>query len=60
MQFFARDLAGRLTVAASQLWVFFALAVPFTAATFGYWKWKDRRLRLKDVRNVETDEYKEP
>lgn len=60
MQFFARDLAGHLTVAASQLWVFFALAVPLTAATFGYWKWKDRRLRLKDVSGVEADEYKEP
>jgi len=60
MQFFARDSVGQLTVASSQLWVFFAFAIPLTAATFGYWKWKDRKLRLKDLRNVEADEFKEP
>jgi hypothetical protein len=51
---------GQLTVASSQLWLFFAFAIPLTAATFGYWKWKDRKLRLKDLRKVESDEFKEP
>jgi len=60
MQFFARDSAGYLTVASSQLWIFFAFASTFIAATFGYWEWKDRKLRLKDLRSVEADECKEP
>jgi len=60
MQFFARDSTGHLTVASSQLWIFFAFAVPLTATTFGYWKWQDRKLRLKDLRKVGAEEYKEP
>lgn len=47
MQFFATDAVGQLTVSSSQLWIFFALAMPFTVATFAYWKWMDGKLRPK-------------
>ena len=42
----------------SQLWIFFALAAPFTAATFGYWKLMDRKQKLKAcLHKVEMEEY---
>lgn len=47
MQFFSTDSMGSLTVSSSSLWMFFAIAVPFTAATFAYWKWTDRKQKLK-------------
>ncbi len=31
----------------SRLWIFFALAAILTTATFGYWKWVDRRRRVE-------------
>ena len=48
-------------VASSQLWIFFALAVPFTAITFGYWKWMDRRQTMKACigKAVERDDFSE-
>lgn len=47
MQFFGTDLGGGFTVASSELWIFFALAAPFTVVTFGCWKWMDRTQKLK-------------
>ena len=54
MQFFSTDSMGSLTVSRSSLWMFFAIAVPFTAGTFAYWKWTDRKQKLK----AELDEMK--
>lgn len=47
MQFFSKDTGGGLTVASSELWIFFVLAVPFTAFTFVYWKWMERTQKSK-------------
>ena len=43
MQFFSTNSMGSLTVSRSSLWMFFAIAVPFTAAIFAYWKWTDSK-----------------
>ncbi len=60
MQFFGTDSAGRFTVTSSQLWIFFALAAPFTAATFGYWKWMDRKEKSKVCfHKKEVDDFSE-
>ena len=51
MQFFATDPSGQI-MSVTQLWKFFALAIPFTAATFGYWKWMERKQSRKKKSNT--------
>ena len=60
MQSFGTDSSGKFTVASLQLWIFVALAVSLTAATFAYLKWMDRGQKSKaEPREEEADNYSE-
>lgn len=60
MQSFGMDSSGKFTVASLQLWIFVALAVPLTAATFAYLKWMDRRQTMKaESREEAANHYSE-
>ncbi|KAI0136669.1 hypothetical protein BJ170DRAFT_24585 [Xylariales sp. AK1849] len=48
MGFFTTDPdSGGQLIVAPYLWVYFLLAIPMTALTLLYWRWKSRQLRAK-------------